>query len=354
MKPMLRSRFVLPVAMLAVLVSAIPGSLALRADSWPTTAERERLAALHSSFVERARQARLFLGDRNRYPPPTGVFYVGKNAQEGHAEMERLVSASVAAHNSFVRDLCRAIGVKIETVGARKPTLAALDRDASVAEIYGVILPAPTDLDRLFASCGKRLAASRGKPAEATLPRLDRAFGELHGGNYDASIAAREGGDAFELALIRVAFDHALRSHVEAHDGGHDDNEMKGLRSLNAYRSALDLSPLLADARVRAMARDFAEDQTRLGFFSHEHPKDPARRTAQDRARAAGYDGEVMENCATGSDGFAVVWAWRSDAGHHAPLVSERGKVVGLGCAGKSVLNVGIVCDEPIAALLAR
>lgn len=338
---------------LAVLM-LIAVSTAPAQESRPGSAERERIVALHSTFVERARAAREFLGDSKRYPPPTGVFYVGKNAQVGHAEMERLVSAAVAAHNVFIRDLCKSLGIKTETVGAKKPTLAALDRDVTVAETYGVLLPVPTDLERLIANSGKRLAAARGKPAESALPRLDRVLGELHAGAFGAAIAAREGADELELAITRVAFDHALRRHVESRDGGHDDNEMKGLRSLNAYRSALDLSPLLPDARVHAMARRFAEDQTKLGFFSHEHPKDAARRTAQDRARAEGYGGEVMENCATGSDGFAVVWAWRNDAGHHAPLVSELGKVVGLGCAGKSVLNVGIVCDEPIAVLLAR
>jgi uncharacterized protein YkwD len=322
-------------------------------DPWPAKADRERLVAAHATFVESAREARAFLADKSRYPPPTGVFYVGKDVQIGHAEMERLVSAAVTAHNRFQRDLAKALGWKTETIGAKKATLEPLHRDSSVAEIYGVILPSGVEFDRVLAACGKRLTGARDKPAEASLARLDRILGELHLGRFEAAVAARDGADEFETLVARVVFDHALRRDVEAHDGGHDDNEMKGVRSLNAYRSALDLRPVLADLRVRAMARRFAEEQTKLGFFSHEHPRDPAQRTAADRAKLAGYGGEVLENCATGTSGFDVVWAWRNDAGHHAPLVDDRAKVVGLGCSGKSVLNLGIVCDEPIAVLLA-
>lgn len=339
MSPLTRALVILACASSAAVAAAGPGS----AISWPAEADRERLERAHATFAAAAAEARAFIADRERYPPPIGLFLVGRDAQVGHAEMELRASAAVAAHNLFVRDLCKVLKLKTETVGAKQPTLKAVERAGNRAEVYGVLLPHAGDFAKLLA----RAAAGAGAAATA----LDQALAELGHGASEAAAAAAAKTGGFDAVLARFAFDAALRASVERDGAGHDENELSGLRQINAYRAALDLRPLVADRALHTMARQFAEEQAELGFFAHEHPADATRRLPADRARAAGYQGRVGENCATGASAREAAWAWRSDAGHHALLVGSEWRAAGFGCASGSVLNTGSTCVPALAPL---
>jgi uncharacterized protein YkwD len=337
------------VASLAVTAIAAPPAFAGEIVAWPKEDVVERLIAEHDAFAERAAAARAFMADTKKYPPPVGTFAPGRDMQPGHPEMERLVSASIVAHNKFVRSLASLLEVQTEVFGTKQPTTKVVNYEATTPVPYGVVLPKASDLDRLIGKAGKILTSAPDGGPE--LPLVTRALGLLAAGRYEDAAALRSTASSRDALVLRYCFDHVVRRANEREPAGHDKNERRGIADLNAYRSALDLRPVAVDTRIHQMARRYSEEQSKQGFFSHEHPNDPARRTAFDRAKAVGYEHGIGENIASDSDAKSAIWGWRADAGHHSVLVEPTARVAGLGCGGTAVLNIGMHCDSPLAAL---
>jgi len=94
---------------------------------------------------------------------------------------------------------------------------------------------------------------------------------------------------------------------------------------VNRARAERGLAPLSDDRRLQRAAQAHARDMGERDFFAHS---DPDGGEADDRIRAAGYDGQTTgENLAWGSGIEAtparIVESWMESPGHRANVLRE-------------------------------
>lgn len=333
---------ILPIARLvaaAVLVAS--PSVALSASRSWAFLDKPKVVDELNSLVETQRStsaaALEFVFDDRRYPVPESAhtgFVLGRDVQPGQAEMENLAALAIVAHNRLVQKLGALTKSKPITYGAKKPTLAPPKRPGPIEE-YGISWP-----DVLLDAWFDALVVD-SDPADAD-DRIGAGLRDVANGEEPRT---REE-SAIEGLLRRLVRAQRILRLNDSDSAGHDPNECAGIRMLNLYRIALGLEPLRAIPKLRAMARDFAEEQARLHFFGHFHPSDPSRETPPVRARRVGYRASLSENCIDRAEGPLAVWGWRADAGHHRGLLQSWAKAVGLGCVETSVLNTGATIDD--------
>lgn len=108
----------------------------------------------------------------------------------------------------------------------------------------------------------------------------------------------------------------------------------------NEQRSKHRILPLLPSPSVRRAAQAHSRAMAIDGFFAHDHPKDPARRTPWQRLDAEGVRGGYRsENIAKTSVGKItylqaadmIVAMWMKSPGHRRNLLDRRVRYLGCG-----------------------
>ena len=129
-----------------------------------------------------------------------------------------------------------------------------------------------------------------------------------------------------QRVLDRASFDHALMNAAL-------------FFATNAERAKHGLPPFRHSAALTTSAAGHSRDMALQGFFNHENPKNPARRTAWQRMAAEGVSGGTRaENIAKlGVAGITylacadeIVKMWMNSRGHRANILSRE--VTALGC----------------------
>lgn len=96
----------------------------------------------------------------------------------------------------------------------------------------------------------------------------------------------------------------------------------------NAQRLAAGCSRLVWDDRLALAAQRHAGDMARRNYFEHVSPRG---QSPMDRAREAGFPGDVGENLAAGyATAQDVVHAWMGSPGHRANIVQCRFTLIGV------------------------
>ncbi len=112
-----------------------------------------------------------------------------------------------------------------------------------------------------------------------------------------------------------------------------DSAEREQVRITNRYRALLGRRSLAWNPRIQAAAQMHSDYMANTGDFGH-FEKDPERRTPSDRARLAGYNSGVSENCAmVGGDPKAAHDGWCQSSGHHRNLLMASHREMGSGLA---------------------
>lgn len=103
--------------------------------------------------------------------------------------------------------------------------------------------------------------------------------------------------------------------------------------AVNEQRTRQGLPALRADMKLNAVARSFAADMSRRGYFSHESPEGATMLT---RFKAAGVSyGWAGENIARGQqDVSEVMTSWMTSSGHRANILGSHFRRIGLGHVG--------------------
>lgn len=317
------------------------------------TSMAPRLAKLYEEHAKAGAAAVAYLFDNKTYPVPAKAstgWQPGKDKQPGQDEMEKLVSVAIVRHNELLGALCAALRGSPESLGEKKPTSAPLTEKISPVEHYG-FLSARGAVDgflRAFASEFDRYQKARaafesagGADTPASEAKtIHQALGALAQARYSDAASSGEKLSGLEERF----FSHLCGFHVLAwnqlNPNGHTPAEAKGVELLNIYRIALGLHPVAQNAKLSAMADDYANEMAKKGFFGHVHPSDPTRKTMGDRAKRVDYNAIGGENIAP-CEAESAVWMWRADAGHHRNLVTPSFTELAIGTVKASVLNAG-------------
>lgn len=108
----------------------------------------------------------------------------------------------------------------------------------------------------------------------------------------------------------------------------------------NEQRASRKLPPLLHSPALHRAAQTHTHDMAIAGFFAHDNPRDPARRTPWQRMAAEGVDGGFRsENIAKTyvnkltylSAADAIVAMWMKSPGHRRNLLDPRVRFLGCG-----------------------
>lgn len=108
----------------------------------------------------------------------------------------------------------------------------------------------------------------------------------------------------------------------------------------NAERIKKGLAPLAYSRGLRDAAFEHSRDMAEAGFFSHDNPKDAAKRTPWQRMAAKGVAGgyraeNIARNTTAASSTYlsvadALVKQWMNSPGHRANILNPR--LTRLGC----------------------
>ncbi len=110
----------------------------------------------------------------------------------------------------------------------------------------------------------------------------------------------------------------------------------------NEQRTIHKLDPLEYSSHLEAAAWHHSKSMGESNFFSHENPRDPSRKTTEDRAKLAGIKNPfIAENIAGQSRSFdgltylqgaeLFIDQWMKSSGHRANILSEKGLSMGCG-----------------------
>ena len=251
----------------------------------------------------------------------------------GQARVDQLVRGLWKAHaplkDAADRDL------KVLAKAKPEKLIAALDRAQAWGTAWFAARELVAERDGLKL---RELDVDLGQPERL---RLGRAL-TLHLAGRDAEArSALEGGDEYELSLLRIAGGMRMAAHnaaLELGDPASLDRDERGiLARMNDYRVALDLAPLALEPRLMSAARGWAAEMAKEGTLSHES-QDPARRTPEDRMRLAGYAsstvGELIYQGGPSVDAGEVFDAWVGSSTHHRLMLASDYEHLGLGRDG--------------------
>jgi uncharacterized protein YkwD/pSer/pThr/pTyr-binding forkhead associated (FHA) protein len=116
------------------------------------------------------------------------------------------------------------------------------------------------------------------------------------------------------------------------------DNERQQVAVTNDYRMMMGRHAVkMHDILVEA-ARMHSRDMTRLGFFAHDNPHEPLKRSPWDRLQWVGFYGSgASENIArNSSDPRAPHNAWLHSSGHHRNILGRGWRLLGSGNNGRN------------------
>lgn len=117
--------------------------------------------------------------------------------------------------------------------------------------------------------------------------------------------------------------------------------EQQALTLLNQDRAANGLPALKANSQLTLLARNYAQDMIRRGFFSHNNPEG---QSPFDRMRQAGISYKYAgENLAINTGVAAAEIAFMNSAGHRANILSPSFTEVGIGVARNAKGQVYVV-----------
>jgi uncharacterized protein YkwD len=106
-------------------------------------------------------------------------------------------------------------------------------------------------------------------------------------------------------------------------------DEQKALALLNADRAAQGLPPVRLNAKLAALAGDYAQDMINRNFFAHNNPEG---QTPFDRMRERGISfGYAGENLAINTSVAGAEQAFMNSPGHRANILNPRYTQVGIG-----------------------
>lgn len=112
--------------------------------------------------------------------------------------------------------------------------------------------------------------------------------------------------------------------------------EREQVRITNDYRVMMGRHAVKLNEKLLATARMHSEDMAKGGFFAHENPLDPKKRSPMDRAQLNGFNGVgLSENIAKNPGGpMGAHKAWLHSSGHHRNILTAAWRVLGSGNAG--------------------
>ncbi len=109
--------------------------------------------------------------------------------------------------------------------------------------------------------------------------------------------------------------------------------EREQVRITNRYRQLFGRRSVAWNPQIQVAAQMHSDYMANTGDFGH-FEKDPERRTPSDRARLAGYNSGVSENCAMiGGDPKAAHDGWSQSSGHHRNLLMASHREMASGLA---------------------
>ncbi len=117
--------------------------------------------------------------------------------------------------------------------------------------------------------------------------------------------------------------------------------EQQALVLLNKDRAANGLPALKANSQLTLLARNYAQDMIRRGFFSHYNPEG---QSPFDRMKKAGISYNYAgENLAVNTGIAAAEAAFMNSSGHRANILSPNFTEVGIGVARNASGQVYVV-----------
>lgn len=118
-------------------------------------------------------------------------------------------------------------------------------------------------------------------------------------------------------------------------------DEQQALSLLNRDRAAHGLPALKANSQLTALARNYAQDMIRRGFFSHNNPEG---QSPFDRMRQAGISYKYAgENLAVNSSVAGAEAAFMNSPGHRANILNANYTEVGIGVVRSSSGSLYVV-----------
>ena len=112
--------------------------------------------------------------------------------------------------------------------------------------------------------------------------------------------------------------------------------ERKQVLVTNEYRLMMGRHAVKMHDKLVECARMHSNDMAKGGWFSHDNPKDPQKRTPNDRARLVGFTGGVSENIAqNGGGAIGAHNAWLGSSGHHRNILGKNWRYLGSGNSGR-------------------
>lgn len=132
----------------------------------------------------------------------------------------------------------------------------------------------------------------------------------------------------------RAASAHAACTHAGASAGEVDRDALEAatICLVNEERTSRGLEPVASDGALEQAALAHARDMHERDFFSHVNPDGEG---PGDRARAAGYGGDVSENLLSGARTPAqAVDLWMGSATHRDVILDADLRGIGAGVSG--------------------
>lgn len=118
----------------------------------------------------------------------------------------------------------------------------------------------------------------------------------------------------------------------------HEADEKKMFDDVNALRRAAGVRPLVLDAKLGKIARDYARDMLTRRFFGH---RDPDGRAFVDRLRAAKYAfRNAAENIAFNRDEEGAEAALEASPPHRHNMLDPTYTRIGIGAVAASIYGV--------------
>ena len=137
------------------------------------------------------------------------------------------------------------------------------------------------------------------------------------------------------LLVCAVLLGSVLTGHAQA-ARSYNTQEIAFVNSLNQYRAAHGLQPLLLSDEISEASYRHNHDMAKYGFFSHYSVKSDwfaTNATPWTRMAASGYtyNTNKAENLAAGQSTAALVMAaWKASADHNANMLNSTYKVIGV------------------------
>ncbi|MFT7618620.1 MAG: hypothetical protein ACI97A_002267 [Planctomycetota bacterium] len=134
--------------------------------------------------------------------------------------------------------------------------------------------------------------------------------------------------ERIDSSLASVKFNATTQSMATA-------AEKQQVAVTNEYRLMFGRHAVRIHEKLVACARMHSTDMGKGGFFAHDNPLDPKKRSPNDRARMHDFFGGVSENIAgNGGGAIGAHNAWIGSSGHHRNILGVRWRYLGSGNSG--------------------